>query len=102
MVDQGPERATQAGNLQVHVSFWDCSLGTGHVSRTLLVPPGTTVDDVIGEVSCSLGRDLQRETAQPGKFLLLINGVYCAMPKILHRTVEEGDQLELVPPLSGG
>ena len=93
---------SQSDELQVCVSLWECVSGTGRVSHTLRVRPHATIADVIGVLSELLERDLRSEILQPGKFLLLVNGTYHAVPRHLARFVVDGDRLDLVPPLSGG
>ena len=88
--------------MHVKFSYWGLDRHESRPVRSADVPAGTTLDDFLGRLSTSLGRDLRAETARGGGRFITVNGAYCEVPQELARKLEEGDEVVVLPFVAGG
>jgi molybdopterin converting factor small subunit len=88
--------------MRVRFSYWGLDKRESELVRSVEVPAGTTLDDFLGRLSASLGRDLRAETSRGGARFITVNGAYCEVPQGLARKLEDGDEVAVLPFVAGG
>jgi hypothetical protein len=94
----------RAGRIRVHVLIKG-RIGDGwhDVDRTLTVPDGTTLGELI-EIAHNQGVPLRSaiENSPHLRHTLMWNGDRCPLDEHAARTLEDGDTLYLLAPVAGG
>ena len=82
------------------------AIGSGEV--TLLIPPATTLKALLGIMVKKWGRELATRLCEPGSIMplpyvrLMVNGRDIAFLNRLETELQEGDEVLILPPVSGG
>ena len=82
-------------------SYWGAG-GASATTRSISVSTGTSLGALLDEASALTGIDLNAETAKEGTRFIVLNGAYCEVPRDLGRTLEDGDEVSLLPFVAGG
>lgn len=82
------------------------AIGSGEV--TLLIPPATTLKALLVIMVKKWGRELATRLCEPGSIMplpyvrLMVNGRDIAFLNRLETELQEGDEVLILPPVSGG
>ncbi len=64
--------------------------------------PGLHSINFSAGLSLVLDRDLRAETAREGTRFIALNGAHCPMPGHLLKTLQDGDDVQVLPFVAGG
>ena len=82
------------------------AIGSGEV--TLMIPPATTLQELLGIMVKKWGKKLAKRICEPDSLRplpyirLMVNGRDIAFLNRLETELQEGDEVLMLPPVSGG
>ncbi|MCL5734345.1 MAG: MoaD/ThiS family protein, partial [Actinobacteria bacterium] len=97
---EGPAEGPQS--IRVDFSSWMSAGDGAAASRSVILPWGTTLGLLLRHLSTELGVDLIAATTSGGNAFVIINETNCMVPRDLHRRLEDGDVVLLMPFIAGG
>lgn len=79
------------------------SKSSGRTELTLSLPSGSTLEHVIREIVNRVpGSGIALESGRVTGCLLVLNDEHVGLPDGIRRTVRDGDELVIIPPVAGG